>query len=305
MLELCLQMSVVNKIFWGVAALEAVFFVVAFVYTAAEGGANPNGGKGIALIFQIALPFLILAVVSLIYWKTNSPVLHIVLLIAVIVPIVMLAGQWLRGPLMDRDIAAGGYLYRDPKMKKFVAAVANLDEQKVRELAQGTDVNQPGENGETPLKFAIEKAGNLDMIRLLLSLGAKPDSALPTAYASNKNEIVDLLLDNGANPNYKDEEGTPAFFYGLSPTEEHLRLLAQKGTDLNAVDAKGEGVLIHFATFSAWQSMLYFLELGAKDTPMPSGKTAAKMVAQAIVEDKQNSRDTSPALRQLDSKLNH
>ena len=127
MLELCLPVSVVNTIFWSLAALEAVFFVVAFVYTAAEGGPNPNGGKGMALIFQIALPFLILAIVSLIYWKTNSPALHIVLLIAVIVPIVLLAGQWLRGPLMDRDIAAGGYLYKDPKMKKFVAAVASLD----------------------------------------------------------------------------------------------------------------------------------------------------------------------------------
>ena len=82
--------------------------------------------------------------------------------------------------------------------------------------------------GETPLIFAIEKSGNLDMIRLLLSLGAKADSALPKAYASNNNQIVDLLLDHGANPNYKDEEGTPAFFYGLAPTVEHLHVLAQK-----------------------------------------------------------------------------
>ncbi len=298
-------MSVVNKFFWSLAALEAVFFVVAFVLTAMEGGPNPNGGKGMALVFQIALPFLILAIVSLIYWKTSSPALHIVLLIAVIVPVVVLAGQWLRGPLMDRDIAVGGYLYKDPKMKKFVAAVANLDAQKVRELAPGIDVNQPGENGETPLTFAIEKAGNRDMILLLLSLGAKPDRALPKAYASNNTEIVDLLLDQGANPNYKDDEGTPAFFYGSSPTVEHLHLLAQKGTDFNAVDAKGEGVLIHFATFSAWQPMLYFLELGVKDAPTPTGKTAAKMVAQAIVDDKQNSRETAPALRELNAKFNH
>src|SRR5271156_1194630 len=49
--------SVVNKIFWSLAALEAVFFVAAFILTAMEGGPNPNGGKGMALIFQIAVPF--------------------------------------------------------------------------------------------------------------------------------------------------------------------------------------------------------------------------------------------------------
>ena len=58
-----------------------MFFVAASrSLTAMEGGPNPDGGKGMALTFQIALPFLILAVVAVIYWKTNSPALHIILL---------------------------------------------------------------------------------------------------------------------------------------------------------------------------------------------------------------------------------
>jgi hypothetical protein len=311
-------MALVNKIFWGLAAVEAVFFVVAFVITATASGPNPDGGRGMALIFQIALPFLILGVVSLIYWKTNSAALHIILLIVVIVPVVVLAGQWMRGPLMDRDIAVGGYLYKDPAMKKFVAAIANLNTGAVRELAPRIDVNAPGENGVTPLKFAIEKvdspgtvpeqlAARLEMIRVLLSLGAKPDSALPIACGANHEEITGILLDAGANPNYKDEEGTPAFFFcgaGSSGGLQGLRLFAQKGTDFNALDAKGESALIRAATFSKWELMLFFLEQGVKDTPSPRGKTAASMVAGAIAEDKQNSRETAPALRQLDSKLN-
>lgn len=306
----------VSKIFWSIAAAEAVFFVVALVMTATESGPNPNGGKGMAIVFQIALPFLILAVISLIYWKTSSAALHIILLIAVTIPMAVLAGQWIRGPLMDRDIAVGGYVFEDPKLKKFVAAVANLDSQKVRELAPGVDVNTVGQLGLTPLKFAIErvntpgdtaeqKDARIAMIRLLLSLGAKPDSALPKACFVNNVEIVGILLDQGANPNYKDEEGTPAFFSCPRDAEAVLRLLAQKGADFNALDAKGEGALINAATFSQWEKMLFFLDHGVKDTATVNGKNAAAKVAQAIVDDKQNSRTTSPALAELAAKLNH
>jgi hypothetical protein len=303
-------MALVSKVFWTIAAAEALFFVIAFVFTANEGGQNPNGGREMALTFQIALPFLILVIVSLIYWKTNSPALHIILLIAVIIPAVILAGQWIRGPLMDRDIAVGGYLYKDPAMKNFVAAVANLDVPKVRQLAPAIDVNAAGENGVTPLKFAIDKANSdatpkrLDMIRLLLTLGAKPDDGLPHACATNP-ETTGVLLDTGANPNYKDKEGEPAFFFCLSSSTglESLRLFAHKGADFNAVDAKGEGILTRAATFSKWDVMLFFLENGAKDVATPNGKTAASMVAQALIDDKQNSRETSPALKQLAAKL--
>jgi hypothetical protein len=304
------EVAVINRIFWSIAAIEALFFVIAFVYTANERGQNTDGGKGMALIFQIALPFLILGVVSLLYWKTSSPTLHIILLIAAIIPAVVLAGQWIRGPLMDRDIAVGGYLYKDPAMSKFVAAVANLDVSKIRQLAPGIDINMPGENGVTPLKFAIEKTTNdatpsrLDMIRLLLALGAKPDPALPNACATSP-ETARILLDAGANPNYKDAEGDPAFFSCLSSSSglEALRLLAQKGADFNMLDGKGESVLIRAATFSQWNVMLFFLEQGVKDVATPRGKTAASMVAQALVDDKQNSRETSPALAQLAAKL--
>jgi hypothetical protein len=250
------------------------------------------------------------------FWKTNSSVLHIILLIVVIIPAALLAGQWIRGPLIDRDIAVGGYIYDDPRMKAFVAAVSRLDAQKVRGLAPQIDVNAAGQNGVTPLKFAIDKldttgetgdvkAKGIEMIRLLLALGAKPDSALKDACASNNSEIVGVLLDGGANPNAKDEEGTPAFFFcsGDPSGLARLRLLSQKGAYFDARDPKGEGALNRAATFSQWDKMLLFLELGVKDTALLNGKNAAAMVQQAIADDKQNSREASPALRQLASTL--
>ncbi|HEY4815303.1 MAG TPA: hypothetical protein VIH58_11525, partial [Chthoniobacterales bacterium] len=148
-------MALVNKIFCGLAAAGALFFVIAVVLTFSQIGQNPDGGKGMGIVSGGLLPFLLLGIISFVFWKTNSPILHIILLIAVIVPAVLLVEQWLSGPLMDRDIAVGGYLYKDPAMRKFVASVANLDVKKARELAPRVDVNAPGENGVTPLKFAI------------------------------------------------------------------------------------------------------------------------------------------------------
>jgi ankyrin repeat protein len=311
-------MALVNKIFWSIAAAEALFFIVAIVMTAMQSGPNPDGGKGMGIIFGGVAPFLLLAIITFIFWKTSSPTLHIILLIAVTIPAAMLAGQWLRGPLMDRDIAVGGYLYTDTKMKKFVAAVSKMDAQTVRALAPGIDVNTQGFNGTTPLVFAVEKvattgdsqettAKRLEMVRLLVSLGANPDVGLPTACASDNPTVIGVLLSLGANPNYKDAEGTPAFFYcsGNPAGLEKLRLLSQKGADFSALDHNGTGALINAATFSQWDKMLFFLEHGVQDTATVNGKNAAAMVKQAIVDDKQNSRETAPALHLLATKLNN
>ncbi len=176
----------------------------------------------------------------------------------------------------------------------------------MRELAPRVDVNASGQKTVTR-KFAIEKletagdspdakAKRLDMIRLLLSLGAKPDSALKDACGSNNSEIIGVLLEAGANPNAKDEEGTPAFFFcsGDSQGLEKLRLLAQKGADFNALDAKGAGALINAATFSRWEQMLFFIEQGVKDTATVNGKNAAAMVRSGIRQAEQPGKPHRP-----------
>src|ERR1700722_702552 len=142
------------------------------------------------------------------------------------------------------------------------------------------------------------------MIRLLLSLGAKPDGALPHACAASP-ETTGVLLNAGANPNYRGHSLEPAFFSCLSSARglESLRLFAQKGANFNALDGNREGVLIRAATFSQWNVMLFFLDQGVQDVATPSGKTASSMVAQALVDDKQNSRETSPALKELAARL--
>jgi hypothetical protein len=287
--------AIVNKIFWTIAALEAAFFIVAFVMTLNESGHN-DGGREMALAFQIALPFLVLAVVSLIYWKTDSLTLHVILLIATTVPVALLAKQWITHFTDPRKFATGSGIFGDRTLSKLLAAIYDLDTKKVRELASRVDINAVGD-GElasstgsrdvTPLGFAAQKLGQagetadqtaarVEMMKLLLSLGAKPDPALKYACASNNADAVRLLLDAGANPNLlvaQFEKKQPVFYSCLSSLE-NLRLLAAKGAKFDLPSADGTAAIQTAAMFGNWDAALFFLDHGANlEAVSPDGKT--------------------------------
>lgn len=71
------------------------------------------------------------------------------------------------------------------------------------ELANGVDVNGRGTEGESAIQMAAWH-GHLDIVRILLDHCAKPDRALSAAVATNRPEIVELLVARGANPNPPD-----------------------------------------------------------------------------------------------------
>src|SRR3954451_9234651 len=79
----------------------------------------------------------------------------------------------------------------------------------VEELIRGgAEVNAGSRSGFTPLMFSAQK-GDVDTARILIRAGAKPNDAQPNtkltpvmiASAMVHPKMVELLLDNGANPN--------------------------------------------------------------------------------------------------------
>lgn len=126
-------------------------------------------------------------------------------------------------------------------------------------------VNQISDTGETALMWALDaldetlKPGILegklqaciDCIDILLKYKADPNITLKfgtpliSAIRSGNFAVIKLLLDNGANPNFKSESNSdmPLIEAANIPNFDILELLLDKGADVNAESSVGKTAL--------------------------------------------------------------
>ena len=96
------------------------------------------------------------------------------------------------------------FYFKDKIVLKLARAAANGDKEKIfASILEGADVNFLGENGVTPLAWAIG-AKNSAGVEILLKKGANPNivfekgiSGIGLAIFLNEIKILNLLLDNG------------------------------------------------------------------------------------------------------------
>lgn len=110
----------------------------------------------------------------------------------------------------------------------------------VRRLADGAGLSRPNPDGFTPLHYAAF-FGHPDAAAALVGLGADVDveAANPTrvrplhsAAASRNVEISRLLLDAGADPNHRQQQGFTALHSAaLHGDRELVELLLEAGAD--------------------------------------------------------------------------
>jgi len=149
---------------------------------------------------------------------------------------------------LQRGIQNGQYLLN--------AARANDKREVSRLLTQPyIDVNVKDEDGNTALIWAVKcisKAwtpsyGNPEIVQMLLDKGANLGiqdndgwTALHWAVRKNNPEIVQILLDNGANPNIQDNYGyTPLIRPAINNKQEIVQILLNKGANPDIQDDDG------------------------------------------------------------------
>ncbi len=310
-----------NKIFWSITILEAVAacaLAVALVFTQRDGGSSilDNAAK-----LAVGGVSIVLAIVALTYWNTQSKGIRQFLLFVVAAPVAVgaIAGivHWADSG-DERRIQKYNddrlMWWKDPGLTRFVLAVYELDTGKVRSLSREVDINGVSNFENTPLTVAVERAvlaekapegpgRSLEMVRLLLSLGAKPNSGLRAAcHNSSRTDAVRLLLEAGADPNYRGAGGDrpPAYFACIKSPDaaaglENLRLMREKGADFSL---KGDWMppIVAAASEHKWEIALFLHEAGAPWRDERDGRWIDERAAADLAEAKEKGQEPGEAL---------
>ena len=164
-------------------------------------------------------------------------------------------------------------------------------------LAAGADPNAVTNGGATPLGMAAGY-NNRPLVELLLAAGAAtvpPPGATPIlnlVAGKGHVELLALLLERGADPDQRDENGRTALMYAVtSGATEAVTFLLEHGADPAAVQTStGRTVLMNAALYArdAWSDREHAnalriiqelvarkIDLSARD---PAGQTALDLV---------------------------
>lgn len=163
--------------------------------------------------------------------------------------------------------------FADEKVVALVKAADAGDAAKVALLVrQGTNVNAVGNNGATPLIWALN-ARNHRGVEALLQAGADPNLVTDKVGMSPMNfvpmgddpELLRLLLKHGGNPNHPgqgkiDERPlTQAAHFGRI---ENMKLLLDAGADINAHDKFNESAATLSVDLGKFEATAFLLEHG-------------------------------------------
>jgi ankyrin repeat protein len=203
-------------------------------------------------------------------------------------------------------------------------------------LRGGADVNLGSKTGFTPLMFAAQRGkvgsdGDVDITRILLRAGAKvndvqPNSkltALIIASAMVHTKLVELLLNNGADPNAMEEKGFTSLArvvrdsrYGIDFTDKdkivtivnfllahgadpNFRVMNKRFQATNDLSLTGATPLLLAAEVSNTSAVKALLEAGADPRMTTEQGTTALVLAAGGGTDIQGNRVRSPEERAM------
>lgn len=188
-------------------------------------------------------------------------------------------------------------------------------------VEQGAALNQPDYAGKTPLHYAVASYASsstedsttdtvLDQLIALKTDLNNADKAgitpLLLAIKLGKIELAQRLIALGADPKTADQAGNTSLHYAasLADGQELIKLLHEKGVDLNALNAEGNSAIFLSTSTDTLQT---FKDLGAK-VNLVNKQNESLIAVFASREDKntslaliQRAREFGVDLNQLDN----
>jgi ankyrin repeat protein len=196
-------------------------------------------------------------------------------------------------------IAQSEHRSSSPEQRLFDAVQDNnLDEVKIL-LRKGVNVNARDVGGNASIMYACKDPKYFDILKLLIDAGADSLSrvkALEWACGSRFNNIksISLILSTGLSPNVLNlGGGTPLMTACLLGKVELVKLLIQRGADVNLSDNEGETALNSYAPIDGNPTIIQLLiRAGADINVKANDGWTALMNASASQSWKENSRGT-------------
>lgn len=166
-----------------------------------------------------------------------------------------------------------GETFADENVAALVkAAVAGKADKVAQLAAAGVNVNAVGNNGATPLVWALN-ARNHQGVEALLRAGADPNllteklGIAPMYFISmgDDSDLLRLLLKYGGNPNHEGRgriDERPLSQAASEGRIENIKLLLEAGADINAHDEFGESAATATLALAKFEATAFLLERG-------------------------------------------
>src|SRR5262245_39379008 len=120
--------------------------------------------------------------------------------------------------------------------------------------------------------------GDMDRLRAMIQAGMRCDGpagpeALRQAAANGQVNAFRLLVESGANPTAKDDQGNTLFlFAAMGGKVEILELLKVRGLSVNEVSRHGQSPLMHAVLNNRLKAARWLLDAGANVNAQAHGQ---------------------------------
>lgn len=266
------------RVFWTLFALEAAGLAILLLVLLL--GKKPWGPEGAVGAWIVVLPPLFLGALAAVFSYSQSDTVRISCTVLLAIPLIQMALSPVHAGILrfrvNRSLA-GDDDFRGQR-RELAHAIRAHDAARVRALIpQAGDLNGPGAEGETLLRFALVNATqgpeSKEVAKALLDAGADPNvpahsSNFPLTLAILEGpEWTELLLQAGANPNLPDGARRPLWWDAVtSDFDERLRTLEiflRSGADVHIRDGEG-GPVAWAAYHKSWRAAWMLVERGAE-----------------------------------------